>query len=108
MENIIRIEDLPEFVEKTILAVREGVALTRAAGLLAELPKEIKFDMVVVSAFQALEVSSRENSTSTDSDQSESQSTGTDNGTSTDTNSGTDTTAGSDSSQQSSYGYNRS
>jgi hypothetical protein len=53
MENIVRIEDIPDFVERTIAAVRDGIALVRKAGVLAELPKEIQFDMTVIGIWQS-------------------------------------------------------
>lgn len=53
MENVVRIEDIPASVERTIAAVRDGIALVRKTGVLAELPKEIQFDMTVVGIWQS-------------------------------------------------------
>ena len=53
MENVVRIEDIPAFVERTIAAVRDGIALVRKTGVLAELPKEIQFDMTVIGTWQS-------------------------------------------------------
>lgn len=133
MDNIITHEELPEFIRKTIVAVRDGVALTRDSKILADLPKEIQFNVTVIGRFQAsdLAVISTDKSTGSDnskgidrsvgSDTSKGTdvSTGTDHSTSkdvssggdqstgTDSSTGTDTSNGSDSDQSSAYGYNK-
>lgn len=52
MENIITIEELPAFIDDAIAKVNEGVALARRRGILAELPKEVQFDVLLVSKWQ--------------------------------------------------------
>jgi hypothetical protein len=56
MENIVRISELPKFIEDTVLAVSSGLAAARAKGVLVDMPKEIQFTAIVVSDFQALEM----------------------------------------------------
>lgn len=56
MENIVRISDLPKFIEDTVLAVNAGLAAARVKGVLVDMPKEIQFSAIVVSDFQALEL----------------------------------------------------
>lgn len=53
MENVIPIEDLPAFIDATIAKVSEGVALARRRGILAELPKEVQFDVTVIQTWQS-------------------------------------------------------
>ena len=91
MENVVRIEDIPEFVERTISAVRDGIALVRKTGVLAELPKEIQFDMTVIGAWQSadLELVSTDTSTGSDNGSSVTEQNGT--GTSTSEDAGTST-----------------
>lgn len=64
MENVIPIAQLPAFIDEAIAKVTEGVRLARERGILAELPKEIQIDAVVVTDWQALEVISKETGTS--------------------------------------------
>jgi hypothetical protein len=52
MENIIPIAELPAFIDEAIAKVNEGVALARRRGILAELPKEVQFDVLLVSKWQ--------------------------------------------------------
>mgnify|MGYP007090082741 CR=1 FL=1 len=52
MENIITIEELPAFIDEAIAKVNEGVALARRRGILAELPKDVQFDVLLVSKWQ--------------------------------------------------------
>ena len=77
MENVIPIEDLPDFIDRAIAKVSEGVALARSRGILAELPKEIQFDVVLIEKWQSkdLLISSSDSSISMDSGTSASTST---------------------------------
>lgn len=45
---ILNIEDISTHVSATLLQIREGMIIARAAGLIAELPEEVKFDIAVV------------------------------------------------------------
>ena len=78
MENVVRIEDIPAFVERTIVAVRDGIALVRKTGVLAELPKEIQFDMTVIGLWQSpdLAVVTTDSSTGSDTGSSTTTQTG--------------------------------
>jgi hypothetical protein len=133
MENIITHEDLPEFIRKTLVAVRDGVALTRESNILADLPKEVQFNVTVIGRWQASDLAvistdtstgkdnskgldhsvssdtskGKDVSTGTDHSESVDKSSGTDTSTSTDASNSTDTSQGSDSDQTSAYGYNK-
>jgi len=63
LQNIVRIDEISECVERTIAGVREGVAAARRAGIQVELPAEITFEMIVIKDFQLLEVETSENGT---------------------------------------------
>lgn len=54
MENVVRIEELPEVVEKTLLGIRDGLAAARKHGLHVELPDYVDFQVVVIDKWQAL------------------------------------------------------
>lgn len=56
MENIVRIEELADFVAATLTELNRGVGEARAAGLVCDLPKEVQFSVLVVKEFQALEL----------------------------------------------------
>ena len=56
MENIVRIEELSDFVAATLTEINRGVSAARAEGLLCDLPKEVQFTVLVVKEFQALEL----------------------------------------------------
>jgi hypothetical protein len=58
-ETIIRQSELSAFVTNTLLNIREGVAVARNKGLLAELPEEVQITATVINdeGWQALEVS---------------------------------------------------
>lgn len=56
MENIVRIEELSDFVNATLTEINRGVAAARADGLVCDLPKEVQFSVLVVKEFQALEL----------------------------------------------------
>lgn len=90
MENIVRISDLPKFIEDTVLAVNNGLAAARAKGVQVDMPKEITFSAIVISEFQSLELQggnvveqveeqgggSKETTTGEDSQRTQSQQTG--------------------------------
>lgn len=54
--DVIHLEDLDAHVAETLRKVNDGVAAARASGIQAELPKEVTFDMVVITknGWQAL------------------------------------------------------
>jgi hypothetical protein len=52
MQNVVPIDDLPDFIDRAIAKVSEGVALARRRGILAELPNEVQFEVTVVSRWQ--------------------------------------------------------
>lgn len=56
MENIVRIEELADFVSATLTEINRGVSAARAAGTLCDLPKEVQFSVVLVKEFQAIEL----------------------------------------------------
>ena len=102
--NIVRFEDIAASIETTLREVRNGVANVRKAGMLAEMPSEVKFNMVVVGKWQELEIVSQENGTNVNSSESsgvdtrstKDESTKADTNTSTDTSSGNDTKTSTD------------
>lgn len=96
MDNIITIEELPEFIDMAIAKVNEGVALARRRGILAELPKEVQFDVTLVTKFQTLTIVSKDGSVSNDVSTSNGTSTSKSDGTRTGTESSTSTGTGSD------------
>lgn len=53
--TIIPIEELRNAIARVVKEVNDGVADMREAGILAELPNEIQFQMEVVMKFGALE-----------------------------------------------------
>lgn len=55
-ENVVRISEIAACVAQTIAKINDGVAAARAAGINAELPPEVKFSMLVVYDWQALEI----------------------------------------------------
>jgi hypothetical protein len=66
MDNIVRMEDLPEFIAETMERINAGVLLARQRGMYPELPSEVQFDLTLVKSFQVLEVKSFDTSTGTD------------------------------------------
>jgi hypothetical protein len=133
MENIITHEELPEFIRKTIVAIRDGIALTRDSKILADLPKEVQFSVNIIGRWQASDLAIINTDTSTGKDNSKGLdhsvsndtskgkdvSTGVDHSVSTDTSSASDTSSGTDtatntdesvstdSDKTSAYGYNK-
>jgi hypothetical protein len=101
MENVIPIEDLPDFIDRAIAKVSEGVALARSRGILAELPKEIQFDVVLIEKWQSqdMPIIGVENSTSTETGNGTSTSTQTGGSTRTSTESDSGTNTSSDTGQ---------
>ncbi|MFT3992446.1 MAG: hypothetical protein QM680_13660 [Luteolibacter sp.] len=68
MDNVVLIDDLPSFVSRTLLGIREGVALARNSGnFLAELPEDVQFDVVVIQDWQKLEILGGQTTESTES-----------------------------------------
>jgi hypothetical protein len=109
MENVIPIADLPGFIDDAIAKVYEGVALARRRGILAELPKEVQFDVTVIKTWQApnLEIigtettESRDNGTSKNTQASNSTRTSNDSSTTNRTGSNNGASAG----QNANYTY---
>lgn len=67
MENIVRISEIQDVVNRTLLGIREGVASARQAGLMAELPDKVDFQMVVIDKWQELEAVSEQDTTGQES-----------------------------------------
>lgn len=55
MDNVVRIEELPGVIERTLQGIRQGVAAARKDGLLAELPEAVDFNLIVIDKWQELE-----------------------------------------------------
>ncbi len=66
MENIVPITDIGQSVADTLLKISEGVEKARAAGLQAELPKEVQFTMLAVVDFQKHAIDRAENGEQTE------------------------------------------
>ena len=66
MENVVRIDEIPSVVERTLLGIRQGVAQARAEGLMAELPGSVDFQMVVIDKWQELETEGGQTSESSE------------------------------------------
>jgi hypothetical protein len=56
MENVVMMQDVAAVVEETIAAIRDGVAAARDAGIQAEMPTAVQFQMTVVKSWQTLEI----------------------------------------------------
>jgi hypothetical protein len=55
MPEVVRIEEIPDCIERTLKAINAGVLAANAAGLMTEMPTEVPFKMVVIKDWQALE-----------------------------------------------------
>lgn len=64
--NIVRIEEIPECIERTLQGIRDGLVNARKNGILAEWPEKVDFQMIVVKDWQALEVNSTESGVTTE------------------------------------------
>jgi len=101
MENIVKIEDLDAVVCATIQKVYAGVKAARDAGIQAEIPDKITFDILVIKNWQSMEIASghttvgNENMTGAGTESSTTQTT--DNTTSQESKTNTGTTTTSDS-----------
>jgi hypothetical protein len=58
--DIVQIEDLDQEVAKALCKISDAVVIARAAGVQAELPAKVDFQINVVSRWQVLEVVSAE------------------------------------------------
>lgn len=70
--DVVPIEDLDSCIDAAIEKINAGVAALRARGIQAELPSEVKFSMVVVKRWQALEVAAVQTQQATDTSTKES------------------------------------
>jgi hypothetical protein len=66
IENIVRVSELDAFIAETIKKVNDGVAKARTAGVLAELPKEIQFDVILIREWEALQITGGEEGETTE------------------------------------------
>lgn len=64
--NVVRIEEIAECVQRTLDGINAGVVAARQAGMQVELPTEVKFSMVVVKSWQALDIQSGESGETTE------------------------------------------
>lgn len=55
MPEVVRITELGSFVQRTLLAINEGVSGARENGIVADLPDEVNFQCVVIDQWQALD-----------------------------------------------------
>lgn len=58
--NIVRIDEIPECIERTLQGIRDGLINARKNGILAEWPEKVDFQMTVVKDWQVLDVNSSE------------------------------------------------
>lgn len=63
-DDVVRIEDLPDYIEQVILHLRKGIAAARQAGVLCDMPEEVAFQVTVVKEWQALPMKGLETSVS--------------------------------------------
>ena len=105
MENVVRIEDLPDFINRTLLAIREGVALARKSGLLTEFPEKVDFDMTVIGTWQSPDLAVVSTDTSTSNDAGTSTSTQDGSGTRTESSAGTSSSSDSNNSNGTNASY---
>lgn len=52
--NIVRIDEISDCISRTIAGIRDGVATAIAAGVQAELPEKVDFNMIVIKDWQVL------------------------------------------------------
>ena len=63
MENIIQLSDLASFIQRTNAEIDKGVAGAISSGVQgAQMPVEVKFDIVLVDKWQSLEIVGNETS----------------------------------------------
>jgi hypothetical protein len=99
LDNVVKISALPDFIERTILAVRDGIASARSSGsVLAEMPDKIDFTVMVVDDWQPeyLEIRTVDSSSGTDRSSTSDTGTSHNNSTRTDGTTTTTRTSGSD------------
>jgi hypothetical protein len=60
--NIVRIDEIAECVNRTLVGIRDGLLQARETGILARWPEKVDFQMVVVKDWQLLEMASGETS----------------------------------------------
>lgn len=63
-DEVLRLEDISDFIEEVVAKVRDGVAASRKRGILCDMPDEITFSVTVVKEWQALEIKGVEETTS--------------------------------------------
>jgi hypothetical protein len=66
MAEVITIEEIPDFIARTVDGIASGVAALRAKGIMAEMPSEVAVQAVVITKWQELEIKGGEVSESTE------------------------------------------
>lgn len=93
--DVVRLEDLDQYIGQTLKKVNDGVALACAAGVQAELPETIDFTAVVIApaGWQALEMIDTDEQSGTDTSTAEEKSVVKESGTTTERQTGHQTEA---------------
>ena len=66
MENVVYLSELDQHISDAITKVNDGIKLARAAGVMAEYPKAIDFDLIVVARWQDLAIETGESGVSSE------------------------------------------
>jgi hypothetical protein len=102
--NIVRIGEIGECVNRAIQGIRDGVAEAIKSGIQAELPEKVDFTMTVVKDWQLLDIQSSERGTTAEKGITAETSAATEKGTVTDKGTSTEKQTGTTSESQISSG----
>lgn len=64
--DIVRIDEIPDCVERVLKGINAGVLAARKLGIQAELPEKVDFSFNVVKDWQVLPIESAESGTTTE------------------------------------------